>query len=180
MFQRQNFSSPFLHSDTASLLEEVPGAAVVRNGPLTGIVQLHRLSDDHVGVLINGMEITPACPNQMDPPLLYIAPSQLHSLTVIPGISPVSLGGDSIGGMVLAEPKPPAFATISNPLFTGALGSFYRSSNDGFGVNGGFPLANQTWSASYDGSWQTADDLRFPGGRVRTAGLANISSTRGR
>lgn len=158
-------------SDTASLLEEVPGAAVVRNGPLTGIVQLRGLSDDHVGVLVNGMEITPACPNHMDPPLLYIAPSQLHSLTVLPGISPVSLGGDNIGGMVLAEPKPPAFATTSNPLFTGELGSFYRSSNDGVGLNGGFTLANPIWSASYDGSWQTADDLRFPGGRVRDSGF---------
>jgi iron complex outermembrane recepter protein len=85
-------------SDTASLLEDVPGAAVVRNGPLTGIVQLRGLSDDHVGVLVNGMQITPACPNHMDPPLLYIAPSQLHSLTVVPGITSVSLGGDNIGG----------------------------------------------------------------------------------
>jgi iron complex outermembrane recepter protein len=125
-------------SDTFSLLEEVPGPAVARNGPLTGIVQLRGLSDDDVRVLVNGMEITPACPNHMDPPSLYIAPSQLHSLTVLPGITPVSLGGDNIGGMVLAEPRPPAFATTPNPFVTGELGSFYRSSNDGVGVNGGF------------------------------------------
>jgi iron complex outermembrane receptor protein len=167
-------------SDTASLPEEVPGAAVARNRPLTGIVQLRGLSDDRVGVLVNGMEITPACPNHMDPPLLYIAPSQLHSLTVIPGITPVSLGGDNIGGMVLAEPKPSAFATTPHPLFTGELGSFYRSSNDGVGVNGGFTLANQSWSGSYDGSWQTADDLRFPGGRVLDSGFGEYQQHEGR
>ena len=166
-------------SDTASLLEDVPGAAVVRNGPLTGIVQLRGLSDDHVGVLVNGMQITPACPNHMDPPLLYIAPSQLHSLTVIPGITSVSLGGDNIGGMVLAEPKSPAFAKTPSPLFTGKVGSFYRSSNDGVGVNGGFTLANPIWSGSYDGSWQTADDLRFPGGRVRDSGFGEYQQHEG-
>ncbi|HEY4273467.1 MAG TPA: TonB-dependent receptor [Candidatus Udaeobacter sp.] len=166
-------------SDTAALLEDVPGAAVVRNGPLTGIVQLRGLSDDHVGVLVNGMQITPACPNHMDPPLLYIAPSQLHSLTVLPGITSVSLGGDNIGGMVLAEPKPPAFATTPSPLFTGEVGSFYRSSNDGVGVNGGFTLANPIWSGSYEGSWQTADDLRFPGGRVRDSGIGEYQQHEG-
>ena len=35
-------------SDSAALLKQAPGAAVVRNGPLTGIVQLRGLSDDRV------------------------------------------------------------------------------------------------------------------------------------
>src|SRR5215471_2954847 len=35
-------------TDTAGLLDQAPGAAVVRNGPLSGIVQLRGLSDDHV------------------------------------------------------------------------------------------------------------------------------------
>ena len=35
-------------TDAASLLKQVPGAAVVRNGPLTGIVQLRGLSDERV------------------------------------------------------------------------------------------------------------------------------------
>ncbi len=158
-------------TDTASLLERVPGAAVVRNGPLTGIVQLRGLSGDRVRVLVDGMTITPACPFHMDPPLHYTTPSSLQSLTVIPGISPVSLGGDNIGGVVLADPAPPHFATTEAPLFSGNLGSFYRSSNDGVGVNGGFSLSNQDWSGTYTGSWETADDLRIPDGRVRDSGF---------
>ena len=158
-------------TDTAALLDEAPGAAVVRNGPLSGIVQLRGLSDDHVNVLINGREITPACPNHMDPPLLNIAPSSLKSLTVIPGITPVSLGGDNIGGIVLADRKPPIFSSDAQRLWSGELGSFYRSSDDGTGVNGNLTIAGQDWSASYDGYWARGDDLRFPDGRVRDSGF---------
>ncbi len=158
-------------TDTASLLKEAPGAAVVRNGPLTGIVQLRGLSDDHVNVLINGMEITPACPNHMDPPLLDISPSSLQSLTVVPGIAPVSLGGDNIGGIVLADRRPPLFSSDTRTLWSGDLGSFYRSSSDGTGVNGSLTVAGQDWSGSYNGSWATADDVRIPDGRIRDSGF---------
>ncbi|MDQ3413702.1 MAG: TonB-dependent receptor [Verrucomicrobiota bacterium] len=167
-------------TDAASLLSQVPGAAVVRNGPLTAIVQLRGLSDDRVRVLVDGMSITPACPFHMDPPLHYIAPSALHSLTVVPGISPVSLGGDNIGGVVLAEPKPARFSPNEQTLFSGALGSFYRSSNDGVGANGGFTLANQNWSGNYHGSWEMADDLRIPDGRVKDSGFDEFQEHEGR
>ena len=167
-------------TDAASLLKQVPGAAVIRNGPLTAMVQLRGLSDDRVRVLVDGMSITPACPFHMDPPLHYTAPSALHSLTVVPGISPVSLGGDNIAGVVLAEPRPPRFSTDQQPLFTGALGSFYRSSNDGVGANAGFTLANQNWSGTYNGSWETADDLRIPDGRVKDSGFKEFQEHEGR
>jgi len=158
-------------TDTAALLDQAPGAAVVRNGPLSGIAQLRGLSDDRVTVLVNGMEITPACPNHMDPPLLDIAPSALQSLIVVAGISPVSLGGDNIGGVIVADRKPPFFSSDAHTLWSGDLRTFYRSSDDGVGVNGGLTLANQDWSASYDGSWTTSDDLRIPDGRVRDSGV---------
>ncbi|OYV37669.1 MAG: hypothetical protein B7Z83_04585, partial [Thiomonas sp. 20-64-5] len=81
-------------TDTASLLNQVAGAAVVRNGALTGIAELRGLMGDNVNVQVNGMTITPACPNHMDPPLHYITPQTLGTLTVYPGIAPVSVGGD--------------------------------------------------------------------------------------
>ncbi|HEY2711023.1 MAG TPA: TonB-dependent receptor [Chthoniobacterales bacterium] len=166
-------------SDSASLLEQAPGAAVVRNGQLTGIVQLRGLSDDRVNVMVNGMEITPACPNHMDPPLLNIAPSSLQSLTVLAGISPVSIGGDNIGGIVLADRKPPVFSPSSQMLWSGDLGSFYRSSDDSTGVNGNLNVAGKDWSASYDGSWATADDVRIPDGTIRDSGFGSYQQHEG-
>jgi iron complex outermembrane receptor protein len=166
-------------TDTAGLLDQVPGAGVARNGPLSGIVQLRGLSDDHVNVQVNGMEITPACPNHMDPPLLNIAPPSLQSLTVIPGITPVSLGGDNIGGIVLADRKPPVFSPDQRIFWSDVLGSFYRSSNDGTGVNGSLTVASKDWSTSYNGYWATADDLRFPDGRVRDSGFGEYQQHEG-
>jgi iron complex outermembrane receptor protein len=166
-------------TDAASLLEQAPGAAVVRNGPLTGIVQLRGLSDDRINVLVNGMEITPACPNHMDPPLLQIAPSSIQSLTVLAGITPVSLGGDNIGGIVLADRKPPAFSSDGRTLWSGDLGSFYRSSDDSAGVNGSLSLAGKDWNASYNGYWATAGDLRIPDGRIRDSGFGSYQQHEG-
>jgi iron complex outermembrane receptor protein len=166
--------------DSASLLEQVPGASVVRNGALTGIVQLRGLSGDRVNVSVGGRAITPACPMHMDPPLHYTTPSSLGSLTVVLGISPVSLGGDNIGGVVLAEPRAPRFAINQPILFAGELGSFFRSSNDSYGFNQGLTLANQNWSGSYSGSWETGEDLRFPGGRVRDSGFDEFQEHEGR
>lgn len=157
--------------DTAALLELSRGAAVVRNGPLTGIVQLRGLSGDRVRVLLDGATVTPACPNHMDPPLHYVAPAAVESLAIFAGITPVSRGGDSIGGTVLVETKPLRFATNDNLLTFGEATARYRSGNDGFGVDGAMGLANQNWSAGYRGSWQTADDLRFPAGRARDTGI---------
>lgn len=166
--------------DTASLLNQIPGAAVIRNGPLTGIAQLHGLSGDRVKILVDGMAITPACPFSMDPPLHYASPSSLHTLTVLAGITPVSLGGDSIAGTVLAEPAPPRFATDEHPLWSSDLGSFYRSSNDGYGFNGEFALASENLRAAYSGSWETGENLRFPGGQARDTAFDEYLEQEGR
>jgi iron complex outermembrane receptor protein len=157
--------------DSAALLRDTPGAAVVRNGPQTGIVQLRGLSGDRVKVSVDGMTITPACPNHMDPPMHYASPAAVDALTVMAGITPVSLGGDSLGGTVLVQPPLPRFATNNHTLGFGEVGGFFRSSNEGYGFNGEGGVASQNLSAAYQGSWQTANDLRFPGGRVRDTGF---------
>ena len=97
--------------DTAGLLEDMPGVAVVRNGAQTGLPQIRGLHADRVKVLVNGMTISPACPNHMDPPLHYLSPNRAAALLVVPGVTPVSLGGDSIAGTVVADSAPPHFGT---------------------------------------------------------------------
>ncbi|MCU0771848.1 MAG: TonB-dependent receptor [Verrucomicrobia bacterium] len=156
--------------DSATLLTTTPGVAVIRNGPQTGIVQLRGLSGDRVKVSLDGMTITPACPNHMDPPLHYAAPGSVESLLVMAGITPVSQGGDSIGGTVLVKPPEPRFSTNDHGLGFGTVSGSYRSSNDGFGTSADAGVADRNVSAAYVGSWQTADDLRFPGGRVKDSG----------
>jgi iron complex outermembrane receptor protein len=156
--------------DAAGLLADMPGAAVVRNGPQTGIVQLRGLSGDRIRIDVDGRTLSPACPNHMDPPLHYAAPSGADTLLVMAGITPVSLGGDSLGGTVLVLPPPPPFTTNAEARVYGNLRGEYRSANDGVGAHARAGVAGPQESATYAGSWQTANDLRSASGRVRDTG----------
>ncbi len=91
--------------DPAEMLKYAPGAAVNRNGPLTGISQYRGMSGWRVNTQVDGLNVGPACPNWMDPPLSFIPNSDLHELAVVRGISPVSDGSESIGGTIRAEPR---------------------------------------------------------------------------
>jgi len=164
-------------ADAGALVGEVPGAAVVRNGPQTSILQLRGLSGDRVKVSVDGMTVTPACPNHMDPPLHYAAPASIDAMTVMAGITPVSLGGDSIGGTVLVRPMPLPFAEGEKTLWFGDVGSVYRSSNDGWGWNGRAGAASRALSVAYEGSRETANNLEFPGGEVRDSGFTTQQHT---
>ncbi len=153
--------------DVAGMLKAVPGAAVVRNGPQTGIVQLRGLSGDRVRVVVDGATITPACPNHMDPPLHYASAPAVQTLNVLAGIAPVSSGGDNLGGVVQVETLALRFATNGHMLGLAEANSSFHSNNDGWDVAGQGGVANDRLGAVYQGSWQIAQDLRFPGGRVR-------------
>ena len=157
-------------ADSASLLNQVAGAAVVRNGPLTGIAELRGLMGDNVNVQVNGMTITPACPNHMDPPLHYITPQTLGTLTVYPGIAPVSVGGDHIGGAIVAEAAPPQFGAGSGLTLHGRINAAADSSNDGSSLLLGATAANDRMSLGYTGQWLNAGNLRWPGGTVADTG----------
>jgi len=156
--------------DGADLVADSPGAAVVRNGPLTGIVQLRGLQNERVKILVDGMTLTPACPNHMDPPLHYVAPSSLDSLTVLAGITPVSLGGDSLAGTVLVQSPAPRFATNQASVSYADAGVRYETGNRGLGFDGQVGAADQQASALYQGSWADAEDYRFRDGTVRATG----------
>ena len=160
-----------LARDGAGLLTGVPGAAVNRNGPLTGIAQVRGLSGDRVKTLVDGMTITPACANHMDPPLHYVNPSTLESMRVVAGITPVSLGGDSLGGTLIAESEKPVFAEDEPFRITARANANYAGSQDAYGFAGTTGLASQRASLAYTGSYQTGDDLRIPGGTVSDTGF---------
>jgi iron complex outermembrane receptor protein len=168
--------------DAADLLRLEPGLAVVRNGQQTGILQMRGLSGDRVKILVDGMTLTPACPNHMDPPLHYVNPRAVEKVEVIAGITPVSQGGDSLAGTVNLESTGPLFPTNQPSLYQGQIGGFYRGANDGYGFSAEGSAADQKAAIGYSGTWQEGNDLKFPGGTVRDTGyetqqhLAEISA----
>ncbi|MBS0239226.1 MAG: TonB-dependent receptor plug domain-containing protein [Proteobacteria bacterium] len=146
-------------SDTAQLLTQVPGVSVYSSGGISSLPAINGLNGDRVKVLVNGMVISPACTNQMNPPLSYIDPSQVATADVIAGVTPVSKGGDSLGGTINVESRPPQFADLAEGVRTsGSISAFYRSNGDGITTSAHAEAATQNFSLGYTGAWAKADD----------------------
>ncbi len=154
------------HADAAALIRKLPGAAVVRNGPQSGIVQLRGLSGDRVAVRVDGMTITPACPNHMDPPLHYASAGAGDLIDMHAGISPVSVGGDHIGGSLSFTRPEPLFADGTAEWFRGKLGASFTGSKDGAMATADLTIARGDAALQYRGSGSTGGDLRYAGGTV--------------
>src|SRR3546814_15348054 len=56
----------------------------------------------------------------------YTDPQTIDAISVIIGVTPVSMGGDSIGGAISVETQTPRFAKAGETLLTGELSAFYR------------------------------------------------------
>jgi iron complex outermembrane receptor protein len=162
-----------LPNDVAELLARVPGAAVVRNGAQTGIVQLRGLFNERVRVRVDGMSITPACPNHMDPPLHYAGLEALDTLDVIVGATPVSQGGDSLAGSVEAKSRPPRFSVdpVWQPNARVEVG--YAGGNDGRQAAVELGAFNDALDLRYLGGYQDAGNYESARGDVAATGYRN-------
>lgn len=145
-------------SDVATLLQDVPGVSFYGAGAVSSLPVIHGLADDRLRIKIDGMDLIAACPNHMNPALSYLDPSQVGALTVYAGISPVSVGGDSIGGSIVAETLAPEFAAPGSRLFKGEVGAFYRSNNQARGANASATMATDTLSLTYTGAFSEANN----------------------
>jgi iron complex outermembrane receptor protein len=141
-------------SDTASLLSLLAGVSVNQTGAVSSLPMIRGLSDDRLRIKVDGMDMIAACPNHMNPPLSYMAPSDIGQLTVFAGITPVSVGGDSIGGTIISESKAPEFSTTAQ--FKGDAGGFSRHNNDARGANVRLSRTSESFYASYSGSYSEA------------------------
>ena len=147
--------------DTAALLQDVPGISLYGAGGVSSLPSIHGLADDRLRISVDGMDLIATCPNHMNPPLSYLDPSAVSKIKVYAGITPVSVGGDSIGGSIVAETAAPQFAAPGQGLLTkGEIGAFYRSNNSALGGNIGATLANENFSVSYTGAYSQADNYK--------------------
>lgn len=151
-------------NDTARLLEDVPGASVYSAGGISSLPVLRGLADERLRIQVDGMDLAAACPNHMNPVLSYIDPSRVERIDVFAGITPVSVGGDSLGGTVQVKSKPPAFAGPDEGLrATGALGGFYRSNGDARDYHLNATLAGENLALAYTESGSRSDNYEAAG-----------------
>jgi iron complex outermembrane receptor protein len=174
-------------SDTASLLADTPGVSLYGAGGVSSLPAVHGMADDRLRIKVDGMDLAAACPNHMNPPLSYLDPTSVGLLKVYAGIAPVSVGGDSIGGSIVAESLAPEFARPGEGIVAkGELGGFYRSNGNARGANASATVANDMLSLSYGAAYAESHNYKAGGdfntstatGRPgHTLGLDEVGST---
>ncbi len=118
------------------------------------------------------MLITSACANHMNPALSYIDPAAVKQVKVMAGITPVSAGGDSIGGTVRVESAAPRFAAPGESTIAyGSVSVFGRSNGNGIATSGTASAATENVNITYTGAWARADDYRDGNGNKVLASL---------
>ena len=146
-------------SDTATLLRDVPGVSFTSAGGVSSLPSIRGLADDRLRIKVDGMDLIAACPNHMNPALSTIDPTRVDSIRVYAGITPVSVGGDSIGGTLIVESAQPEFARSGEGLLTrGEVGAFYRSNGNAMGANLSATVAGENLSVTYTGSTAQSDN----------------------
>ena len=164
--------------DTAALLQDVPGVSLYGAGGISSLPVIHGLADDRLRITVDGMDFIASCPNHMNPPLSYLDPTNVAKIQVFAGITPVSVGGDSIGGSIVATTKAPEFAAPGQGLLTkGEIGTFVRSNNNARGGNVAATLASENFSVTYTGALAKADDYKAGGKFKATTATGNIGHT---
>lgn len=147
-------------SDAARMLQALPGVSLYAAGGVSSLPALRGLADDRVRIKLDGMDLNASCPNHMNPPLSYLSPSQVAALQVYAGISPVSLGGDSIAGSIVVDTEAPSFTMAGEGWQQqGWLGGHYRSNGDAWGVDLAARAVGERFRLSYSGSHAQADNF---------------------
>jgi iron complex outermembrane receptor protein len=151
-------------SDTAALLHALPGVHSFGAGGVSSLPVMRGLADDRLRIKLDDMDLIASCPNHMNPALSYIDPSQVASVQVWAGISPVSVGGDSIGGTIAVRSKGPRFAAAGQDhLKEGEIGAFYRSNGNAHGGHVTATYATDSVSLSYTSATAKAGDYKAGG-----------------
>jgi len=170
--QRLNTSEPSAlnSADTAELLVRHSSVDLYQTGGLSALPSIRGLNDDRIKFTIDGASITAACGNHMNPALSYISPSSVGSIEVLAGITPVSMGGDSIAGTINIKSAPINFAENSEPLLIEATAaSFYRSNNNGLSADIKASAASDKFSIGFSGGVDRAQSYKDGNGNTVNA-----------
>lgn len=162
-------------SDTAQMFNHTPGVSFSSGGGISSRPVINGMADDRIRVQIDGMNLISACGNHMNPPLSYVAPSSVLSAQVMAGITPVSMGGDSIAGTIRVQSADPQYAEDGKQYLVMGQGSaFFRSNSNAWGGNISTTLANKNASLTYTGSTLEAGNYKA-GGDFTTKNKANAN-----
>jgi iron complex outermembrane receptor protein len=154
-------------SDTAKLLEDTAGVSLQAGGGVSSLPIIHGLNDNRIKIDVNGVTVNSSCPNHMNPPLSYIDRANIGNIIILKGVTPVSMGGDSIGGTISVQSAEPVFAEDSKQLLLNAkASSFYRSNGNAFGSSISAGMANEYARLDYSGSYAQSGNYKDGNGKT--------------
>ncbi|TDR81946.1 TonB-dependent receptor [Paludibacterium purpuratum] len=145
-------------ADSARLLQWQPGIGLSAGGGISSAPTLHGLDASRVKIALDGQNITAACGNNMNPPLSYIAPSQIGKIDVLGPESPVSAGGDHLGGVIQVQTPAPRFAPAGSWLNEAIVGANGRGNGRASGGTLDAALANDDTSLNVSAMTEHADN----------------------
>jgi iron complex outermembrane receptor protein len=144
--------------NTAEIVAQSPGVSLRTNGELASVPLLHGLGGDRTKIVVNGATVSSSCPNYMNDPLSYVASAHAATVRVFAGLTPVSAGGDSLGGTIDVNSSPAAFADTSRIVASSSAVGFYRSNGQAYGGAVNASIAARHLSAAYTGTWSLNED----------------------
>ncbi|MDQ0503633.1 TonB-dependent receptor [Xanthobacter agilis] len=145
-------------SDSGALIGGIPGGAAWGAGGVSSLPAVNGMGADRVQVAINGMIFSPACPNEMNPPMSFVNPAMISTTKVYYGTAPVSVGGDYTGAKVDVTVAPARFTPGNQLQVSGSVSGFYRSNGNAYGVDANATVSNADTSVTYTGGWARASD----------------------
>ncbi|MFV0299162.1 MAG: TonB-dependent receptor plug domain-containing protein, partial [Hyphomicrobiaceae bacterium] len=153
-------------NDSARLFSDMAGFSYQTGGGVSALPYLNGLGDDRLKILVNGMSLTASCANHMNPTLSYIDANAVGNISVAAGVTPVSMGGDSIGGTIAVDPPAPVFAEPGQLVTAGGrLTTAYRSNGNGSSATANARAATSDASISYTGTTTKAGNYKDGRGR---------------
>jgi iron complex outermembrane receptor protein len=158
-------------NNSGSLLDYFSGVNSANNGGASSMPVIRGLADDRIKIKVDGIDLISACANHMNSPLSSIDSSNIEQIKVFAGLTPVSMGGDSIGGSVVINSAQPEFAKIGQRIINNKFSTFYRSNNQASGVNIKSSIASDKLSFNYNGSYIDAENFKAAK-HFKSSGLA--------
>jgi len=159
--------------NVAEIAADEAGVSLHTNGELATAPVLRGLGEERSRIVVNGATVSSSCPNYMNDPLSYASAARAATIHVLAGITPVSSGGDSIGGTINVQSTPPVFAEEERKVSSGlAVSSFYRSNGQAYGGALNAWLAGRNLAATYAGTWSKTENYTDGYGHKITSSFA--------
>ncbi|GAB7564140.1 TonB-dependent receptor [Methylobacillus methanolivorans] len=148
-------------ADSTSLLQDYTGLYSYQAGGISALPNIRGMNDNRIRILVDGAELTAACANNMNAPLTYISPAAVANISVLAGITPVSMGGDSIAGTIAVDSAQPVYADNADAwLYQGSFSTVYRSNSNGLSTALSATAASDNLSLNFTSTMDRGQSYR--------------------